>query len=222
VIAVEHVQVNGFLFVKFNYISENLSLFCEATKLSKIATCKALNKLKSMNMITKKGNVTKKGNTSYNIYLILKDYSQWKPLPKKVKPKALPKKVTTITKKGNEALPKTRTTIDTITKDTITIDTIAEINSAGHKNIIKLFDIFKSVNPLQAYENKTHRSAAEEILKRLGEEKAFNTATAAVAIQGKEFAPTITNPYQLKIKLGELLAFYKRRESSRVVDIDAM
>ena len=89
----------------------SLSQFVLATGLLKNHICDSLNKLKRMNLITEKGNdVT-------NIYSINKDYTSWKPLPKKV---TLPKKVMTITEKGNESLPKKVPTIDNNTKETIT------------------------------------------------------------------------------------------------------
>lgn len=65
----------------------SLAQFCLAAGLKKVAVCKAVNKLSEMNLITKKGN----GNLQ--IYGLNKDYSQWKPLPKKV---TLPKKLPTI------------------------------------------------------------------------------------------------------------------------------
>lgn len=94
----------------------SLSQFTKGTGLSKVAVCKAIIKLETMNIITKKGN----GRLSS--YLILKNYEQWKSLPKKVTSNLLPKKVMDITKKGKGLLPKKLQTIYTNTKDTITID----------------------------------------------------------------------------------------------------
>ena len=93
-----------------------LSQFSLSTGMPKIAILKAIKKLVSMNLV-----ITKKGNDSTNIYKFNKDFSSWKPLPKKVP----------ITKKGNldyqkrkSGLPKKHIyTIDTTTIDTTTIDT---------------------------------------------------------------------------------------------------
>lgn len=90
-----------------------LSQFCLCTNLSKTTVCKAIGKLISMNLITQKGN--DRGKT----YRFNKDYSTWKPLPKRV---ILPKKEIGVTQKGNPSLPKRGNTIDTTTKDTITKD----------------------------------------------------------------------------------------------------
>jgi phage replication O-like protein O len=78
----------------------SLSQFVEKTGLSKPHVCKALSTLSEMKLI-----ITQKGN-DMNTYSFNKDYDQWQPLPKKV---TLPKKVMTVTEKGNcptpESLP---------------------------------------------------------------------------------------------------------------------
>ncbi len=57
----------------------SLSQFHLATGLSKSHICDSINKLKIMNVITEKG------NDIARIFSINKDYSQWKPFPKKGK-----------------------------------------------------------------------------------------------------------------------------------------
>ena len=102
-----------------------LSQFVEATGLSKPHVVRALGQLRKKNIITKKDNG--KG-VSYGIQ---KDYDKWSPLPKKVTlpllVKPLPKKVTRVAKKDKASLPllgttKDTSTIDTVTKDTLTIN----------------------------------------------------------------------------------------------------
>jgi len=88
-----------------------LSQFVGFTGLTKVAVCKAIKKLLQIEVITQKGNAIAKE------YALNKHYDKWKPLPKKV---ILPKKVMTITQKGNPALPNWDTTKETITKETIT------------------------------------------------------------------------------------------------------
>jgi len=75
----------------------SLSQFCLKTDLPKVAVCKAIRKLIDMNLITKKG------NDAIKTYSINKDFTTWKPLPKKV---TLPKKVINHTEKGNNHYPK--------------------------------------------------------------------------------------------------------------------
>jgi phage replication O-like protein O len=88
-----------------------LSQFCLASGLSKVHVCRAIATLKAMNLITQKG------NDIANTYSFNKDFDTWKPLPKKV---TLPKKVMSVTQKGNLPLPKKVHTKENITKENIT------------------------------------------------------------------------------------------------------
>jgi len=81
--------------------------------------------------------------------------------------------------------------------------------------IHKIFDIFyQNLNPTISWGNKTSRKAAQELIDKLGEEKAIRSAEYAVSVQGKKYAPTITTPYQLKEKLAELVIYYKKENGS--------
>ena len=110
-----------------------LSQFAEGTGIIKPHIIRAISKLKNMNLIT----VTKKGNQVISTYCFNKDYETWKSLPKKV---TLPKKVISVTKKGNKPLPKkvpTITNITTITKETPEID-ISKFN----EYVSQIYDFF--------------------------------------------------------------------------------
>lgn len=101
-----------------------LEQFVKATGLSKPNVIESRAVLIKMNLIV----VTEKGNGIATRYAIQKDYEKWKPLPKKI---ALPKKVTTVTEKGNSPLPKKVTPI--ITTDTSTTDTLQKTVSRPDK-----------------------------------------------------------------------------------------
>lgn len=73
----------------------SLDFFSEKTGLNKPHVCMAISKLLAMNLITEKGNEHRMPNT----YQFNKNYDEWKSLPKKV---TLPKKVMSVTEKGNE------------------------------------------------------------------------------------------------------------------------
>jgi phage replication O-like protein O len=92
----------------------SLSQFVEKTGMLKPHIIDSIKKLINMNIVTEKGKaVTEKGNELGKIFEFNKDYDTWKPLPKKV---TLPKKVKTVTEKGNVPLPKkvpTKTSIKT-------------------------------------------------------------------------------------------------------------
>ncbi len=87
-------------------------------------------------------------------------------------------------------------------------------------NIQKLFDILYEINPTLNFGNITQRNAAKRLIDRLGPEKAFGSAQAAVAVHGKQYAPTITTPLQLESKLSQLVAFYKKEGGSHVIITD--
>lgn len=117
----------------WNKKSDQIALiqFQRATNLSKVAICKNLNYLLKMNIITKKGNAkalfTHIGNDKAITYSICKDYSKWRPLPKKVTMTNITNMGNAnITNNGNLTLPIMDTTKDTITKTTIT-----KVNCAG-------------------------------------------------------------------------------------------
>ena len=80
-------------------------------------------------------------------------------------------------------------------------------------DVDKIFDLFyQSINPTINWGNTTSRKAAEELIKKLGIDKAVRTAEYAISVQGEPYAPTITTPYQLKEKFAALLVFHKKGE----------
>lgn len=80
---------------------------------------------------------------------------------------------------------------------------------------IEIMNIFaKGVNPTLNFGHKTHRKAAQDLVAKLGAEEAIFAARYAVSIQGKQYAPTITTPYALFNKLGDLRVYYRRHNGS--------
>ena len=82
-------------------------------------------------------------------------------------------------------------------------------NDCGQQINILLKE-YESINPTINYGNKTQRKVLKDMLKQFGYEKLLNTIKYAVNVQGQKYAPTITTPYQLKTKLGDLMVFYKK------------
>jgi len=90
----------------------------------------------------------------------------------------------------------------------------------GCGTINNLLDAFKKINPTINFGNTTQRKCLDEIVEKFGYEKTLKTIEYAVSVQGQKFAPTITTPYQLKNKLGDLMVFYKKESGSpRIVKI---
>ena len=88
---------------------------------------------------------------------------------------------------------------------------------AEHKNIIEIFDLFKEVNPMINYGHTTNRKAIKDLLVKFGKEKLISTIKYATSVQGNKYAPTITTPYQLQTKLGELRVFYKKESGNSTI-----
>lgn len=92
--------------------------------------------------------------------------------------------------------------------------TLRPVVAENTEGIVKMIDIFKQMNPLINFGNKTFRKSASELIDEFGEGVALKVAEYSVAVQLKDkFAPRISDPYQLKNKLGALKA-YKQRESN--------
>ena len=80
--------------------------------------------------------------------------------------------------------------------------------------INEVINFFKGTNPTINFGNRTTRKAAEDLIKQFGYEKTKTIALYAVSVFGKQYAPTITTPYQLKEKLSQLMS-YKLREDEK-------
>lgn len=80
------------------------------------------------------------------------------------------------------------------------------------EDFVLLMDIFKkSVNPTLNFGNTTERKAAKQVIMDMGFDKAMEAAKFAVSIQGQRYAPVVTTPYQLSVKMGDLRVFWQRR-----------
>ena len=100
----------------------SISQFADMTGIQKPHIIRAIKGLLAKNIISVAniGNsIAKNGNDKIKVYKFIKDYTIWRPLPKKA---TLPKMVMGVAKNGNPSLPKMVTTKDTTTKDTITKD----------------------------------------------------------------------------------------------------
>lgn len=83
----------------------------------------------------------------------------------------------------------------------------------GEQQLFELF--YKTVNPTISFNNKTEWKAARELVKHFGLDKTLKTAEYAISVHGKPYAPTISTPYQLKVKLPDLMAYYKKESNKQ-------
>lgn len=118
--------------------------------------------------------------------------------------------------------PPTRGTSNKTTQKDNTIDNtiaIAPQDGAG-KQINELIGLFKAVNPSfeRLYPNKTERKCLERMVKKHTHEK-IKWVIEKLAVTNKiPYAPTITTPFQLEKKLGNLIAFYQRKKAEKETD----
>lgn len=83
-----------------------------------------------------------------------------------------------------------------------------DIASKTLSPIHQVFDIFyQSINPGINFGNKTSIQAAEWLLSKFGLEETLQMANYAVKVHDRDFAPSITTPYELKIKYPKLVKF---------------
>lgn len=199
----------------------SLSQFEEATGIQRPHVCRTIKLLLAQNVITKGGNVNKP------LYSIQKDYETWVKLQQGVRSHHSTKGG--ITKRGSvkggnkvglkgviEVVSKGAHTKDILQKTT-TKD-ILQSEDCG-KEINLLMNEFKEINPVINFGNKTQRNALADLLKELGYEKVLAAIKYAVFVQGEQYAPTITTPYQLKNKLGDLRVFHKKNNKSRIIKL---
>ena len=134
--------------------------------------------------------------------------------------KEIPAERTVDTSQKNSKIPAERT----VEEDLVEEDIIKNnYNCKQSSLIVEIFNIFKEINPTINYGNKTQRSAVSEMIKKIGFEKTKRSALYAVSVQNQPYTPTITSPYQLKTKLGDLIAYHskeKNKNKINIIDLD--
>lgn len=79
----------------------------------------------------------------------------------------------------------------------------------------ELISLFKPLNPNfeLLFARKSQAEALRRMVEKFGREKVEKSIQAATISAGQDFAPTITTPIELEIKLGKLIQFFKRQKS---------
>ena len=90
-----------------------------------------------------------------------------------------------------------------------------EIVISQAKEIDKIIDLFKAVNPNfdKLFRNKTQREATERLIKKWGMAKVEGMVIALPEIIAKPYAPRITTPWDLEKDLAKLIAFVKQEKN---------
>jgi len=103
-----------------------------------------------------------------------------------------------------------------LSKVKLSKDKVLETDVSLNKEIVEILNLFKeSINPTINFGHKTHRSAIKDLIKVYGYEKTVNTVKYAISIQGKNYTPTITTPYQLKNKISDLMVYAKKENNKK-------
>lgn len=95
---------------------------------------------------------------------------------------------------------------------------VVEKEKLKNKEVVLILDEFKRINPSINFGHKTQRAAAEWLVSQYGFDKALGTVKYAISIQGKNYAPLITTPYQLKDKIAALMIFYEKEPKNINLD----
>lgn len=89
------------------------------------------------------------------------------------------------------------------------------LDDASGGEVNQVFKVFyDSVNPAIKYNNKTTRADAKFLIEKFGLKETLAIARYAVSVQGKPYSPTITNPSQLRDRLGSLRVYLDREKSA--------
>ena len=78
-----------------------------------------------------------------------------------------------------------------------------------------IFNIFYKINPTINWGNKTSRKSAEFMIKKFGFEGVKKMAEQIVAVQGQEYCPVATTPYQMKEKLTQFKIFFDKNNNNK-------
>ena len=114
-----------------------------------------------------------------------------------------------------------RTTNKNVKKERIVKNNIPASEAAGDEEkkpdqVKPIFEAFQmTVNPTINYGNTTQRKAAQDLVDKLGEEKAIALTKYACKIQGDSFAPVVTTPFQLREKEAQVRVYWERQHAKR-------
>ena len=174
------------------------SQFVDMTGMHKSHISRTIKKLVQRKIVTQTGN--KIG--------FQKDSRLWCKLPKQATVTQMGQKVTQM----GFLLPKQADTKDNIQK-TITKDRVS-----GETTVNEFLKAFELVNPSYKllFANKTERKSAASLIEKYGSTKMNNLLKALPEIIQRPYAPIITTPHELEVKMGKLLAFLKQDEAKNI------
>ena len=179
----------------------SLTQFEKMTGMQRKNVCRSLKSLVAKRLLLHRDH-TYKFNQNYNEWIVAKR------LP------GVANVVSGSGKRGKKGVAKRPHTIETLTKETIQKKDIhMQAAPAGTQEILNLF---YEINPGINFGNKTQREAASWLAKRFGVDGALSMVRQVCAVQGKQYAPTVTTPLQMKNKLGDLIIYFKKSNQTNL------
>lgn len=83
----------------------------------------------------------------------------------------------------------------------------------ARSDVNQVIDLFhEKINPVINYGNTTTRKAASALIQQFGLDSTLKLTRYAISVQGQDYAPVITTPYQLKEKLAQLKLFSQKNK----------
>jgi len=133
-------------------------------------------------------------------------------------------KIRTISKTDTVSKIEEKSKIDSVSEDTgqkpgnvVGLGSDCQVVSRetiSNDDTVSVLNAFReSVNPGINFGNKTERKAAAFLVCKFGLEKVMAMIEYAASVNGEQYAPVITSPYELQTKLGKLIAYKSRKDN---------
>jgi len=200
----------------------SVNMMSEKLGISRDSVMTGIKNLLEWNIILKE-RVRNPNNAKWinNSYTLL-DKSVWKEKPSRFEPLGVAKSEIGASQVGNKG--KSQVAVvdckDTHKdKDTHIYKDSTIVEQPEVANINKIFNILYKINPSLNYAIPSYRKSAEWLISKYGFEKSVGLAEYAVSIFGKDYAPSITNPTELKNKLSKLAEFAKKNKKNNYIKL---
>lgn len=188
----------------------SISQFQETTKLSRPNAHRAIKSLVAKSIIVAKP-------LPYGrVYSLNKLHTEWKNEPSSKYRKIVAKSIQHGSQIDTQIVAKPLTNSYAKLSNTIDKkDTIQKILTKDNsKDVSLLVSLFKKVNPSYEilFKNKTQRASAQRLIDQYGIFRLSNLMEQLPSIISKPYAPTITTPYELEVKMGALISFIQKEK----------
>lgn len=195
----------------------SIEKIAEQHAISKPSVIKGIKKLEEWNIIKiikEKDSKTKRQLP--NVYILI-DKTEWKEKPRvnDVDSENIESRVNVRTEPSKRQSESRVNDVDCKDNTDIKDTQFNVCSEQSSQDIVDFINLFKTINPIINFGNKTTRKAAADLINQFGKEKAIEYATYAISVFGKPYAPTITTPYELREKLSKLAVFHTSEKNKK-------